>query len=244
MLKVPRIVSKRGVASEVGGVGQGGRAGAVGRVLLLIAPMWGCFATLQTAEVKEGFHIAVGGGVLSDQERRGRAQGPDYIVVVAPSFSIGMGRDARLGINVPLVAYYEEGKFRPLGSESAQLLLQPQLKLGLNQRKRDKFAILAEFMPILYPGSLSVIYSHDFDGVTAYVVVKHIFTYGPAGDDPVITRYQQEDQAVWVFSAGTEFPVTPHPLLEAGMMINSFSEPHDGGATRAIDFFVAARVGI
>ena len=76
-----------------------------------------------------------------------------------------------------------------------------------------------------------------------------IFSGGPAGDSPVVTRYQQEDQALLLGSFGATLFVPGRPVVELGVLRNSYSERDYSGGTPATvhhtfyDLFVGVRVG-
>lgn len=70
-----------------------------------------------------------------------------------------------------------------------------------------------------------------------------IWRRAPAGDDPVITRYQEEDQSIWVLALGTELLASARPAVELGIFRNSYREPRDLEAVTLFDLFLALRVG-
>ncbi|MFC1683701.1 hypothetical protein ACFL0G_05815 [Candidatus Zixiibacteriota bacterium] len=153
----------------------------------------GCFTTLQTAKVKKGFHLTVATGFLADQKRNDRSQGSDVIGLIAPSYGL-VARSVGFEFGVPIGGYLEEGLSGD--SYAREYLILPYLKIGLNPQKKDKVALVGE-AALVIPASLTLIYSHDFDRWTPYLSVKRIFSGGPAGDDPVVTRYQEHDQSIW-----------------------------------------------
>lgn len=210
----------------------------------------GCYATLQTADVQEGFHISAAGGVLTDQARNGREQGADLIFFITPSY--GFGSEESPGwveVGLPIGMYLEEGfesigedAFGQFGQDPEQFLILPYVKLGLLPEGSNRLALLGQSAFFVFPSSVTLIYSRDLTHHTPYLALKYIFSGGPAGDDPIITRYQQEDQVIWSLAAGNEFRTALHPTLELGILFNSFID--DGSRQTRVDVFLASRVGL
>jgi hypothetical protein len=205
----------------------------------------GCFPTLQTARVKKGFHLTVATGVLTDQKRNDRSQGSDVIGLVAPSYGL-VAKGVGFEFGIPIGGYLEEGFSSD--SYSREYLILPYLKVGLNPQKRDKVALVGE-AALIIPASLTLIYSHDFDRWTPYASVKRVFSGGPAGDDPVVTRYQEHNQSIWAAALGVELPVTSNPAIEIGVFRNSYEEGfvhgHFGGTGEKrvlYDIFMGGKV--
>ncbi len=210
----------------------------------------GCFPTLQSARINPGLHLAAGSAVLTDQQREGKPQGADIVAFVSPSYGFaGPG----IEIGLPVAVYLEEGlaslrsdALSRYGTSPRSLLVAPYVKLGFNQTHRDKFAVLGQTVWLL-PSSLTVIYSRDYGRWTPYTSLKYVFSSGPAGDDPFITRYQEGGQSIWVAALGVEYQGGPRPALEFGLMRNSYLEgtvyagPATGRRT-LYDVFVGFRV--
>ena len=180
----------------------------------------GCFTTLQTAKVKKGLHLTVSTGMLTDQERNDWSQGSDVIGLIAPSYGV-VAKGVGFEFGIPIGGYLEEG-FRS-DSDAREYSILPYLKIGLNPQKGDKVAFVGQ-AALIIPASFTVIYSHDFNRWTPYVSVKKVFSGGPAGDDPVVTRYQEHDQSIWAAALGVEWPVQFNPGIEFGMFRNSYQE--------------------
>lgn len=239
----PRRPQRGGQAN---GLMSAARRRAVTLLLPVIAGLGtaGCFATLQTARVEPGFHISAGAAVMHDGVRDGFEQGSDVVVGFSPSFGIGGEKEGvGLELGIPGVLYFEDG----LGDrkEGAPLIL-PYLKLGLLQDRRDKIALVAQTAYVL-PISFTAIYSHDFARWTPYVSVKQLFSRGPAGDDPVITRYQRADQSMWAFAVGAEWrgSRSARPGVEIGLFTNSYAADSGGPRSRVLerDLYVGAKIG-
>jgi hypothetical protein len=180
----------------------------------------GCFTTLQTARVKKGLHLTVATGILTDQKRNDWSQGSDVIGLIAPSYGL-VAKSVGFEFGIPIGSYLEEGFSSD--SYAREYLVLPYLKIGFNPQKRDKVALVGQ-AALIIPTSLTLIYSHDFNHWTPYLSVKTIFSGGPAGDDPVVTRYQEHDQSIWVAALGVEWPVKSNPAIEIGMFRNSYEE--------------------
>lgn len=218
--------------------------------LVLLGLTAGCFPTLQSAHINPGLHLAAGTAVLGDQPREGRPQGTDVVAFFSPSYGF---RQAGLEIGLPVALYLEEG-LQSLGSDATSrfgssprtLLLAPYIKLGFNQGHRDKFAVVGQAAWV-FPSSLTLIYSRDYGAWTPYTSVKYVVSGGPAGDDPVITRYQEAGQSIWVGALGVERRGGANPAIEIGIMRNSYLEGtvYGGQATgrrTRYDLFAGLRV--
>jgi hypothetical protein len=213
----------------------------------------GCFATLQSAKIRRGFHLTLTGSILSDQTRNGKPQGSDVIGFVSPS--VGFGNTTGFEFGLPFGWYLEEGfasldedEVLTFGQEVKNFLVLPYLKVGFNQDKKDKFAFVGQ-TSYIFPASLTFIYSHDFKGATPYVSLKRVFSGGPAGDDPMITRYQEHNQSIWAIALGVEWAVPLNPAIEVGMFRNSYEEGfvygHFGGVGQKrvlYDFFLGGKI--
>ncbi|MEE2992940.1 MAG: hypothetical protein VX603_07185 [Gemmatimonadota bacterium] len=189
----------------------------------------GCFTTFQTARVKQGFHFTASSAILSDQMRDGKTRGHDVIATLTPSLG-HIENNKGIEFGVSLGGYLEEG-FNSSNSGSPQNfgqnikepLIVPYLKVGFNQNGRNKFAIVGQSAFIL-PSSLVFIYSYDYTRWTPYVSMKRMFSDGTAGDDPIVTRFQQKDQNIWVFGVGTEWQMPLNPGIEFGILRNTYNE--------------------
>jgi hypothetical protein len=205
----------------------------------------GCFATLQSAKVKKGLHLTLNASFLTDQPRNGKSKGSDVIGFITPS--IGFGKTTGIEFGFPFGWYLEES-FESLDEDAVlrfnqevnNFLVLPYLKVGFNQDKKDKFALVGQ-TAYIFPASLTFIYSHDFKRLTPYVSLKKVFSGGPAGDDPMITRYQEENQSIWAIAFGVEWAVIFNPAIELGMFRNSYQE-RVGQKRVLYDFFLGGKI--
>lgn len=208
----------------------------------------GCFSTLQSARIHEGFHWMGGAAVLSDQTRNDENQGADVLLFTGPAFGFGA-----VEVGIPVALYHENGLHgnepRP-GDYGRTLLPFTYLKVGLWQGRRDAVAIAGQTVYLFIPASATVIYSRDYGRWSPYVSAKYVFSGGPAGDDPVIERYQEDDQYILAGTVGVEYTGAPNTAFEVGVMRNSYAEGRVFGdfgqpATRRTlyDLFAGFRLG-
>lgn len=219
-------------------------AGALATLLLAA-----CFPTFQNARVEPGFRLDAALTVLTDQERNGDSQRSDGLLTVAPVYGF---RD-RIEIGLPIGVYWEEGVGRSgfeTGTQSQNLVIQPYLKFALlGSGIRDHLALSFQAAGIL-PGNIGVRYGRDQGKWEPHVGLTWIMSGGPAGDDPVITRYQEKDQTLLAASIGATFLGRGRPAVEIGVLRNSYQEGAGFGdfgqetTPRTLyDFFVGFRVG-
>jgi hypothetical protein len=129
-----------------------------------------------------------GAAVLADQTRNDREQGTDVLVFTGPAFGFGA-----VEVGLPVVLYHEDGlrgNTPGTGDYGRTPLPFTYLKVGLWQGRRDAVAIAGQTVYLFIPASATLIYSHDYGRWSPYVSAKYVFSGGPAGDDPVIERYQ------------------------------------------------------
>ncbi len=210
-----------------------------------------CFPTLHTARIDPGLHVDAGVTVLGDQVRNGEAQGPDYIVYFAPSFSFGR----RVEFGLPMGLYLEEGlasletdAFARFGTDPRSIMLWPYLKFAmLPEDSPHHLAFVAQCAWIV-PANIGVRYGRDLGTWEPYGGLSLIFSGGPAGDDPFIPRYQEARQTMLVLVAGATWNIVGQPTVEIGVLRNHYDEGAVYGdfgqptMTQTLhDFVVAAR---
>lgn len=216
--------------------------------LLSCLGLTACLPTLHNARVEPGFRLDAGFTLLDDQPRGGRAQGADGLLTVAPIYGFG----ERVEIGLPIGVYWEEGlgaSGTSTGSEVQQLVAMPYLKLALLPRGgRDHLALIGQAAAIL-PASVGLRYGRDLGRWEPHVGVSWIFSGGPEGDSPVVTRYQQREQRLIVGSVGASLFTAGRPVLEVGVLRNSYIDHFCDGTSMFevrctfYDLFVGVRVG-
>jgi hypothetical protein len=186
----------------------------------------GCFTTLQTAKVSRGLNLSLNSGVLTDQQRRGKSQKSDFIATITPSLG---SRHVEFGIpfgflfSGGLENFWNELEYLD-DDGSRRFLVMPYLKIGINQSKKNKFALLGQCV-YLIPYSVSGIYSHDFKKLTTYLSFKKVLHHGWLEDDPIGKfRFNEHKQSILVFSMGAELPVKHKPVIEIGVLRNRFKD--------------------
>ncbi len=214
----------RGVRRVVRRWKRGGRPILAPAGALLLA---GCFPTLHTARVDPGLHLDAGVAYVSDQERNGEPQGPDYIAYVGPSLGIG----DRVELGLPVGIYLEEG-FASLGSDALErfgtsprsLLVVPYAKIALlpSESEDHLAAVVQGIFPPLFNAGLR--YGRDLGSWEPHVGASVVFSGGPAGDDPFITRYQEAGQFLMTFAAGASWNTPGRPAVEVGILLNHYDE--------------------
>jgi hypothetical protein len=181
-----------------------------------------CFPTFHTARVDPGFRLDAGFTALADQRRNDARQGPDHIVYVAPVY--GFGRRVELG--VPVGWYFEEG----LGARGEpydydrQFMVWPYVKLALNEPASRNHVALIGQSALIGPANIGLRYGRDLGGWEPHAGVSFIFSGGPAGDDPVVTRYQELRQSMIAASIGATWNVRGRPAVEVGVLRNHYAE--------------------
>jgi hypothetical protein len=182
----------------------------------------GCFPTLQTARIDPGFRIDVGVTHLADQRRNAVSQGPDHIAYAAPVY--GFGR--RVEIGLPAGLYLEEGigKSGDLDGDKTAFILWPYIKFGVFEpESRNRLALIFQGAWIGF-ANVGLRYGRDLGSWEPHLGVTYVFSGGPAGDDPAVTRYQEARQTMFAFSAGAAWNVRGRPVLEIGVLRNSYDE--------------------
>lgn len=203
-----------------------------------------CFPTFQSARIEPGLHADIGVAVIADQDRGTAEDGTDVMAYVAPAW--GISSHVELGIGIGVYS-------RDLASGEAGLLATPYAKVGLlPATAKDQVAISFQSAAVVFPGNLGVHYSRDLGGWTPQFSLTRIFSGGPAGDDPFVTRYQQANQSLWVLGLGATWRGRSRPGVQVGLLYNSYTaccEPMGGGQfgpldVRFVDLFVAGRMGL
>lgn len=210
----------------------------------MLAATTACFPTMQTARIENGLHFDMGFAAVGDQPRNGRPQGMDVIPWVAPV--VGLGGWVELGIPI---GYYAEGG-DDIGAEDVQFFVWPFLKMSmLEPGGRDHLALVLQGAYTL-PANIGLWYGRELDGWEPHAGVSIIFSGGPAGDDPIVTRYQEAGQFIMAFGAGaTWLKGEVRPSVEVGLMRNHYNEGAVFGdfgqptSPRTLyDLYVAARL--
>ena len=190
----------------------------------------GCFTTLQTAKVKQGFHLTAATGILTDQ-KRSHSHGSDIVYSITPSYGFGH----RIEVGVPVLWYRWDDVYSPwrMGEKRTEGMVLPYLKFAYTHQK-NAVAIVGHAWLIL-PSSFTLIYSRSFDRWTPYFAVKSIFTADHPEELPdVIFRYQRNNQSIWVFSVGAEWHAKYNPVIELGLFRNSYQEYEPRGPKRVL----------
>lgn len=207
------------------GTASRGRASALPTVATLL--LAGCFPTMQTARIDPGFHVDGAVIVLGDQMRNGESQGNDIVAAVGPSYGFG----DRIEIGLPVGLYLEEG-LASLGSDAEsefgqsprQLVLWPYVKAALLPRGAHDHLALHVQGAWLAPANVGLRYGRDLGGWEPHAGLTVIFSGGPAGDDPYVTRYQESGQFLLALSAGVSFDAPGRPAVEVGVLRNHYDE--------------------
>ena len=208
---------------------------------LLVLLLTACFPTMQTARIDPGLHLDAGVTRLGDQVRNGEPQGDDYLAYLAPSIGIG----DRVEVGLPVGFYHQDGL------DDRYALLMPYLKLALlPPASRDHLAVVAQGWLVL-PANLGVVYGRDLGSWEPQMRVSWIFSGGPAGDDPFVTRYQEAGQSMVALAVGASWPTAGRPMVEVGLLRNRYREGARFGdfgqptTPRTLyDLFVGVRVGV
>lgn len=183
----------------------------------------GCFfPTLQSANIRKGYHLTAGIGLLGDQSRlvAGRTekeQGADRILFFSPSY--GFGETVGLEFGLPIALYDEDVTGGSGGCDGPSCY-------GFEKVENGKVALAFPYIKVAsgYRGcrgagvlgldSGMLIYSQDLGRIEPYVSLKRIFS----GSDPqeedtprVISRYQESNQSIWAVTLGV--------VSEAGLII-------------------------
>lgn len=194
-----------------------------GRAVLQLAAilgLTGCLPTPQSARIDPGPRLAFSAVRLSDQHRDGRDQRTDYLTTV--EFSYGVGH--RYEIGLPLGLYSEGGVAGRSGDRTFVLL--PYAKLALlPDASRHHLAATMQFAYLAFvPANVGLHYSRDLGSWEPQVGLTWIPSSGPAGDSPLVTRYQQAGQLMLVPAIGITWPGAVQPMVQTGLLINRYEE--------------------
>lgn len=200
-----------------------------------------CFPTMQTARIDPGLHLDAGVTWLGDQVRNDEAQGDDLLAYLAPSIGFG----DRVEVGFPVGFYYEEG------ASDRYALLMPYLKLAmLPTESKDRLAVVAQGWLAL-PANLGLVWARPKGSWEPQLRLSWVFSGGPAGDDPLVTRYQESGQSMVALAVGASWPVAGRPMVEVGLLRNHHREGARYGdfgqptTPRTLyDLFVGFRVGV
>ncbi len=201
----------------------------------------GCFPTYQAARIDPGWHLDAGATWLHDQPRDGVAQGADLLFSATPSY----GWDDRLEVGIPLVAYFEGIGG---GAEDRYAWLMPYFKVGVlptDSRSHLSASVQASLIGV---SNLGLHFSREIGEWEPQVSIGYLPSGGPAGDDPLVTRFQQDDQSLLTFALGVNGRGPTRPTVQLGVLRNSYRDRSylgpDGptGDRRTLwDLFIAVR---
>ncbi len=210
-----------------------------------------CFPTLHTARIDPGLHVDVGVTVLGDRVRNGEPQGPDYVAYVAPSFAFGN----RVELGLPMGIYLEEGfaslsadAFTRFGEDPRMIVLWPYLRFAMLPADGPHHLAFIAQGAWMIPANVGVRYGRDLGSWEPYGGLSLIFSGGPAGDDPAVTRYQESGQSMVALVAGATWNSFGRLTAEIGVLRNHYQEGAVYGdfgqptASRTLyDLFLGAR---
>ncbi len=210
-----------------------------------------CFPTFQSPRIDPGFHADFGMAYIGDQVRNDEEQGPDLMLYVAPT--IGFGN--RVEVGVPIGLYLEEGlaslgenAFEEFGESPTTFVAWPYLKFGLlPPGAADHLALILQGSWIT-PASIGLRYGRGIGSWEPQAGVSLIFSGGPAGDDPFVTRYQEKGQLLLAFAVGATWSLAGVEIgvlrnhYEEGAVYGDFGQPTT--PRTLYDLFVGARLRI
>ncbi len=186
-----------------------------------------CFPTFQSPRVDPGFHGDVGITYIGDQVRNGEQQGPDLMVYLAPAFGFG----DRVELGVPVGLYLEEGLeglsgdgFEAISESPRTVVVWPYAKIALlPSRASDHLALILQGAWFTF-ANVGLRYGRDLGAWEPHAGASVIFSGGPAGDDPFVTRYQEKGQLLLAFAIGATWEVAGRPGIEVGLLRNHYEE--------------------
>lgn len=217
--------------------------------LSFVVTLLGCFPTPRSPRIDPGLRLSASAVRLADQTRNERLQRTDYLAAIEVSYGFG----DRLELGVPLGLYWEDGLGRTeaRGEETRTLVLLPYLKLAL--LPTDSKTHLAASLQAAWflPANVGIHVGRDLGSWEPYVGLTWIASGGPAGDDPVVTRYQEASQLMFAPKLGATWLGPGRPQLEAGWLVNHYREGAVYGdfgqptqRRTLVDFFLGLRLGI
>lgn len=212
------------------------------------ASLAGCFPTPQSPRIDPGLNVSFAAVRLSDQTRDGESQGTDYMLTVAPQYGVG----TRVEVGVPVGFYLEEGLGgRPgPGGGDREIVVMPYAKLALLPDS-SRTHVAATFQAVGFmPSSVGLYVGRDLGSWEPHAGLAYIVSAGPAGDSPVVTRYQQKGQVLLAPTVGVTWLRDGRPMLGMGLLINRCEEGAVYGdfgqptvQRTLVDLFVLVRVG-
>ncbi len=217
--------------------------------VILATVVAGCFPTFQAARIDPGLHLDAGVAAIHDQVRDSQSQGPDYIGYLSPSFGFG----DRLEIGVPVGAYLQNGfeSQSSHGIRNSNPVVMPYIKAALLPTGRDHLALTIQNTALALPANIGLQYGTDLGSWEPQVGATVIFSGGPAGDDPLVTRYQESGQFLLALSVGATWKGPERPALEIGVLRNHYRDGAVYGdfgqpttPRTQYDLFVQFRIGI
>jgi hypothetical protein len=214
---------------------------------VLLGACAACFPTFQSARVEPGFRVDAGVTYIADQTRDNSHQEADIMATITPAY--GFGR--RVEVGLPISVYWEHG-LRPADhSDSRGIVPAPYAKIALLNRDSVNHLSLTLQSAFILPGSVALRYSRDLGAWEPQIGLAKIFSGGPAGDDPVVTRYQQARQSLIAGSIGATFDGPRRPAIEIGILRNTFAdcegfchEPQSTVRHSYHDVFIGMRLGV
>jgi hypothetical protein len=166
----------------------------------------------------------VGVTYIGDQVRNGESQGPDIMVCVAPTLGLG----DRVELGVPVGLYLEEGleslggnALEEFGTSPRAGVAWPYAKIALlPSGSLDHLALVLQGAWFT-TANVGIRYGRDLDSWMPHAGVSVIFSGGPAGDDPFVTRYQEKGQLLLALAVGATWS---HAGVEFGLLRNRYEE--------------------
>ena len=177
---------------------------------------------MHNARIEPGRRVGVTLTRLNDQERGGRPRGHDYLTMVDLAYGLGN----RFELGVPFGMYWEEGlgNWRDQHEETSFPILSPYVKLALlPDTSRHHLAVIGQAV-LVVPASFGIRYGIEQKGWEPHIGLTWIRSAGPRGYSPAVTRYQQEDQLLYVLSAGVTWLGRKEAALEAGVLSNRYPD--------------------
>lgn len=166
---------------------------------------------------------------------------------------VGYGVGHRLEIGAPFGVYWEDG-FGNAGErfdEALYPVIMPYIKIGLlPDTSHHHLAVFGQSV-FAAPAIVGIRYGLERSGWEPHIGLTWMVSAFPSGDSPLVTRYQQEDQFLYLLSAGVTWLGPGRPTVEAGVLSNRYRDPSRSSRVRnslefrtLYDFFVSIRVGL
>lgn len=183
--------------------------------MALLGSAGACFPTHQAARIEPGFRVDAGAILLADQPRHGTPQGRDVIATITPAY--GFGRQVELGIPIGI---YDEGD----DYEGNGVMILPYVKAALLPPESKNHLSISAQTALIFPTNFSVHFGRDLGRWEPQVSASYILSGGPAGDDPIVTRYQQAGQSLQAVSFGATWNLPTRPAIDVGILRNSYQQ--------------------